>query len=66
MPGTLKMPRYKKGPRDRVDLRVDPKWIEDVKKEADYLNMGLSNYIRYCVSKQMERDRNEREQLRKR
>lgn len=46
--------------RDRIDLRGDPEWIAEIFEEASKLNMNVSNFIRYCVTKQIQREREER------
>jgi hypothetical protein len=50
-------------PRDRVDLRADPKWIARATRQAHRFGMGLSAYIRLAVTERMEQDEQDEAQM---
>ena len=43
-------------PRERLDLRAEPEWIERVRFQAERLGLTLSAYIRQAVTRILEQD----------
>jgi len=56
--GVQKMHRRKRpNPRrDRIELRADAEWIEQVVEAANRLGLGLSSYIRLAINERLMRD----------
>jgi len=42
--------------RDRIELRADAEWIEQVVEAANRLGLGLSSYIRLAINERLMRD----------
>jgi len=43
-------------PNARVELRVDPAWLERIQKQAERRAISVSAYIRQAASMQLQRD----------
>lgn len=42
--------------RDRIDLRAEPEWIARVRRQAERLQISLSDYLRLATTRQLLRD----------
>lgn len=40
--------------RDRIDLRVDPAWLERVERQCERHGINLTNYIKLAVTQLLE------------
>jgi hypothetical protein len=50
------MPRQKISGRGRVDLKADPELIDVVTRAAAYRRMSFSDYVRFAMQEQAQRD----------
>jgi len=50
------MPSRKVAGRDRLEIRADPAWIDQVTEAARRVGCSLSSYVRMALTERMQRD----------
>jgi len=50
------MPSRKVAGRDRLEIRADPSWIDQVTEAARRVGCSLSSYVRIALTERMQRD----------
>jgi len=50
------MPSKKVAGRDRLEIRADPAWIDQVTEAARRVGCSLSSYVRIALTERMQRD----------